>query len=180
MIPGFAVLIREIARSIAVAWTGLRLKAIFFLPVGGVMALIQRGGPNVPPASLPTPVTLVGPIANLAVGLLMAALCYAISPHVPLLSQPWISPGHILRSFIWFQFLVGFINLLPTATMPSAQLFRTHSSRSTDPKPAKTSTPACLTHLSTTSKPRPPWSNTPRPTTTPSPPAPNSVPPPLS
>ena len=38
----FAVLVRETARTIAVAYSELRLKALFLLPVGGIMALVQR------------------------------------------------------------------------------------------------------------------------------------------
>jgi len=139
----FAVVVREVARSIAAAWSGLRLKALFLLPVGGVMALVQRnpGSTAVPPA-LPGSVAYIGPIANTAMGLLMAALCYAMDPTVPLLAQPWISTGHILRSFIWFQFGVALINLLPTATLPSSQMFRIRATRSTDPAPPQSSTPA--------------------------------------
>jgi len=147
----FAVLVRETARAIAVAWSGLRLKALFLLPVGGVMALIQRApGSTSGPAALPGPVTLVAPIANFAVGLLLMALSYAVDPRVPLFAQPWLSMGHILRSFIWFQFVIGAVNLLPTATLPATQIFRTRppSRRAEDvkvtsPQPArKISTPA--------------------------------------
>jgi predicted transcriptional regulator len=146
----FAVVVRETARAIAVAWSGLRLKALFLLPVGGVMALIQRApGSTSGPAALPGPVTLVAPIANFAVGLLLLALSYAVDPRVPLLAQPWLSMGHILRSFIWFQFVIGAVNLLPTATLPATQLFRPRTNRraddvkGTDPQTAgKQSSPA--------------------------------------
>ena len=148
----FAVLVRELARSIATAWSGLRLKALFLLPVGGVMALAQRN-PNssAPPPALPKPVAYIGPVANLATGLLMLALGYSIDPHVALFAQPWISLSYILRSFVWLQFVVALINLLPTATMPSAQMFRVRSkaqlgTRASDIQsnaaPVKLSTPA--------------------------------------
>ena len=135
----FAVLVRETARTIAVAYSELRLKALFLLPVGGIMALVQRApGPSARPAALPRAVTLVAPLANFAMGVLLLALSYAIDPTVPLLTQPWISIHHVLRSFIWLQFIIGLVNLLPTATMPSTFLFRpkTARTRASDPTPA--------------------------------------------
>jgi len=125
----FAVVVREVARTIAVAYSELRLRALFLLPVGGVMALVQRAPGTPGAATLPRPVTLVAPLANFSMGLLMMGLSYAIDPHVPLLAQPWISISHILRSFIWLQFLMGAINLLPTATVPSKQMFRQRASK---------------------------------------------------
>ena len=135
----FAVLVRETARTIAIAYSELRLKALFLLPVGGIMALVQRApGAGSRPAALPRAVTLVAPLANFATGALLLALSYAIDPTVPLLAQPWISIHHVLRSFIWLQFILGIINLLPTATMPSTFLFRpkTARTRASDPAPA--------------------------------------------
>jgi len=140
----FAVVVREVARTIAVAYSELRLRALFLLPVGGVMALVQRAPGTPGAATLPRPVTLVAPLANFSMGLLMLGLSYAIDPHVPLLAQPWISMNHILRSFIWLQFLMGAINLLPTATVPSKQMFRQRAAKtdSGGARVAGTRTPA--------------------------------------
>jgi predicted transcriptional regulator len=120
----FAVVVREVARTIAVAFTNLRLRALFLLPVGGVMALVQRDPRDPNAAILPNPVRLLAPLANVAMGLLLIALTYAIDPHVKLFADPWISPAHILRSFVWMQFVMAAINMLPTNTLPSRQLFR--------------------------------------------------------
>jgi len=125
----FAVVTREVARTIAVAYSELRLRALFLLPVGGVMALVQRAPGTPGAATLPQPVLFVAPIANFTMGLLLMGLSYAIDPRVPLLAQPWISLGHILRSFVWLQFIMGAINLLPTATVPSRQMFRQRSTK---------------------------------------------------
>jgi len=69
-------------------------------------------------------VTAAGPIANFTVGLLLLGAAYALDPHVSLFAQPWISTGHILRSIIWLQVLVGVVNLLPSSAMPTRQLLR--------------------------------------------------------
>jgi len=130
----FAVVVREVARTIAVAYSELRLRALFLLPVGGVMALVQRAPGTPGAATLPKPVTLVAPIANFTMGFLLMGLSYAIDPQVPLVAQPWISMAHILRSFIWLQFVMGAINLLPTATVPSRQMFRQRAGKGAENK----------------------------------------------
>ncbi len=117
----FAVAVRETARCLTALYAGLRLRALFLFPVGGVMAFAPQE-PGIKATTLP--LLWSAPLANLLVGLLMMGLSYATSPGVNLVSQPWISPTHVLRSFIWMQFVVGVVNLLPTAALPTRQLFR--------------------------------------------------------
>jgi predicted transcriptional regulator len=121
-----AVLVREVARTIAAAYAGLRLRALFLLPVGGIMAFAPKDGMTLRPEAQPNTrwITASGPFANFSAGLLLLGFCYAIDPRVSLLQQPWIGTGHILRSLIWMQLVLGAISLLPTPTMPSRQLLR--------------------------------------------------------
>lgn len=120
----FAVIVRETARSIAGAYVGLHLRALFLLPVGGVMVFApQEAGPTNPERSM-RPVLLAAPIANFGTGLLILGLSYACAPGINLLAQPWISPAHVLRSFVWMQFVLGVVNLLPAATLPTRQMLR--------------------------------------------------------
>jgi predicted transcriptional regulator len=110
----FAILVRETARSIAAAYVGLTLRALFLLPVGGLMALSGPGNGKIASPANSRLLLLTGPIANFVVGLLLLGSSYALEPHVSLLAQPWISTGHILRSFVWMQIILGAVNLLPT------------------------------------------------------------------
>jgi CBS domain-containing protein len=123
----FAVVVREAARAIAAAYSGLHLRALFLLPVGGVMAFSTRD------AHEPEPDThllaMTGPIANFVIGLLVLGISYALEPGVSLLAQPWIGPAHILRSFIWTQIVLGAVSLLPTPVMPSRHLLSFFSLR---------------------------------------------------
>ena len=123
-----AVLIREVARSIAAAYAGLHLRAIYLLPVGGVMAFSSSDGASLQSSGSTRRntrwVTLSGPIANFLTGLFILAFSLAIAPHASLLAQPWISLGHLLRSNIWTEFVLGAVSLLPAGAMPSRQLLR--------------------------------------------------------
>ncbi|HEY5331184.1 MAG TPA: CBS domain-containing protein [Acidobacteriaceae bacterium] len=116
-----AVAVRETARCIAAAYVGLRLRALFLLPVGGVMAFAPPDS-GIDPGALP--MVLTAPLANIGMGLLLLGLSYAIAPKANLLTQPWISPEHVLRTFVWMQFVLAIVNLLPTATLPTRQLLR--------------------------------------------------------
>jgi CBS domain-containing protein len=122
-----AVLVREVARIIAAAYAGFRVRALFLLPVGGVMAFSPS--PNSKSskgdAHLDTRlVSTAGPFANFAAGLLLMGVSYALDPHVSLLAQPWIGIAHILRSMVWIQFVLGAVSLLPSSAMPASRLLR--------------------------------------------------------
>lgn len=122
----FAVIVRETARAIAAAYIGLRLRALFLLPVGGVMAFSAQES-NVTTST--TPLVIASPLSNFGMGLLLMGISYAAAPGVHLLAQPWISPLFVLRSFIWTQFILGMVNLLPVAALPTRQLFAAKSER---------------------------------------------------
>jgi predicted transcriptional regulator len=114
-----AVLVREVARSIAATYVGLRLRALFLLPIGGLMAFSTSANGNTPEANSRL-LMLTGPIANFAVGLLLLGTSYGLEPHVSLIAQPWISTSHILRSLVWMQIILGMVSLLPMPVVPAA------------------------------------------------------------
>jgi CBS domain-containing protein len=137
----FAVLVREVARAVAALYSGLQLRALFLLPVGGVMAFAPREKETAPPST--RLVTIAAPIANFGMGLLILGFCYGVEPHAGLLAQPWISFTHILRSFVWMQMVLGVVNLLPAAALPTRQLLRSRGKDGSTPAPtARTAGPA--------------------------------------
>jgi len=113
-----AVLVREVARSIAATYVGLRLRALFLLPVGGLMAFSTSAPGGTTPEANTRLLMLTGPIANFGFGLVLLGTSYALVPQVSLLAQPWISTGHILRSMVWMQLILGMVSLLPMPNVP--------------------------------------------------------------
>lgn len=112
-----AIIVRELARGVAAAYSGLKLRALFLFPMGGIMALA--------PSSSNTKlglVTAAGPIANAFIGLMMLGAAYAYQADLHLFAQPWLSFSHILRSFVWMQFVIAIVGLLPSA-LPNRKLF---------------------------------------------------------
>lgn len=121
----FAVAVREAARALAAAWFGLELRGILLLPTGGLItyatsqATKRAAGPPIEHR-----MAVVGPLASIGFGLLLAALLLAFAPGVNLIERPWIAPAHLLRAMVWLNLLLGAINLLPAFPLDGGRVFR--------------------------------------------------------
>jgi len=121
----FAVMVREIARLLVAAWMGLKLRAILLLPIGGLFAyanpesqeMATQGGGQFALA-------FAGPLANGIGALVLAATFLGAAGNVNLLSQPWISSAHLVRSLVWMQAGLGFLHLLPAYPLDCGRLMR--------------------------------------------------------
>jgi Zn-dependent protease/CBS domain-containing protein len=121
----FAVAVREGTRALAATWFGLELNGILLLPTGGLLSFAtpeatQRAAE--PP--MEQRIAVLGPLASIGFGLLLAALVLAFAPGVNLLQRPWISPFHLLRAMVWLNLLLGAINLLPAFPLDGGRIFR--------------------------------------------------------
>jgi Zn-dependent protease/predicted transcriptional regulator len=120
-----AVVVREAARALAVAWYNLDVRSVLLLPTGGLMsygsteASDRAGTPE-----MQKRMAVVGPAANILFGLVLGAIVLAVSPEVNLFAQPWITPAYLLRSTIWMNVLLGVVNLLPAAPLDGGRVFR--------------------------------------------------------
>lgn len=127
-----AVAVREIARAVAAAYTGVPLHALFLLPFGGVMAMEPRPG-GLPKRSARI-ISWTGAAANFLAALFLLGFSYGVDPSVSLLRQPWITIEHILRSAVWMQVAVGLVNLLPAKALSSQRLLRPTRPKTTAPE----------------------------------------------
>jgi CBS domain-containing protein/Zn-dependent protease len=121
----FAVAVRELARALAAAWYGLDLRGILLLPTGGLMtyatleATDRAGRPE-----MQRRMAVVGPLASIGFGLLLAGIVLASSPGINLIARPWIAPSHLLRAAVWLNLLLGVINILPALPLDGGRVFR--------------------------------------------------------
>ena len=126
-----AVLIREIARALAAAWYGLEVRSILLLPIGGLLSYANsEATERAATPEMQKRMAVVGPIANIGFGLLLAAIILAISPQVNLFERPWMTPTHLLRAAVWVNLLLGAVNLLPAAPLDGGRVFRGEFARS--------------------------------------------------
>jgi Zn-dependent protease/predicted transcriptional regulator len=120
-----AIAIREIARAIAAAYLGLELRSVLLLPTGGLQTYTTPESTEL--ASTPEMqkrIAVVGPIANIIFGLVLAALVITVAPQINPIERPWITPSRLLRASIWINLLLGAINLLPAAPLDGGRVFR--------------------------------------------------------
>ena len=120
-----AVVVREIARAIAAAWFGLELRSLLLLPTGGLMVFANpESTERASSPDVQKRLALVGPLANIGFGLLLAAIVLTVTPGINLLERPWITLPHLLRSAVWINLLLGLVNLLPASPLDGGRLFR--------------------------------------------------------
>jgi CBS domain-containing protein len=120
-----AVAVREVARGIAGAWFSLEVTGILLLPTGGLPT--YAGVDSEKRAAEPRVqrvMALVGPLANLLFGAVLAGFILTVEPAVDLISTPWISPGRLLRTLIWVNLLLGALNLLPAWPLDGGRVAR--------------------------------------------------------
>lgn len=108
-----SLLVRETARTVAAAWFGLQLRGMLLLPMGGAASYAGEERPE-SRAALRS-MALVGPAANLLLCLVLAGLVRTISPAIDLVGRPWITPGHLLRSWVWLNLLLAVVHAVPVA-----------------------------------------------------------------
>jgi CBS domain-containing protein len=133
----FAIAVRETARALAAAWFGLELRGILLLPTGGLMSFATlEATERAAEPGIQRRMAVVGPVASIGMGLLLAGLILSSAPGVNLLARPWIAPTHLLRSLIWVNIVLGLINFIPALPLDGGRAFAVaspNSKRSTDP-----------------------------------------------
>jgi CBS domain-containing protein/Zn-dependent protease len=129
----FAVSVREVARALAAAWYNLELRGILLLPTGGLMSsATPEAAARASEPTIETKMAVVGPVANVGFGLLLAGIALASAPGLKLWELPWVSPTHLLRSLIWTNLLLGAMNLLPAFPLDGGRVLRGGLARRTD------------------------------------------------
>jgi len=116
-----AVMVREVARSIAFAASGARLSSLLILPAGAVPTFSNSSKKEAQESHL---VALAGPLANFFVGITLALLLYMATNQVNLFERPWVTPAYLLRSLIWTQVLLGGLHLIPAAPLDAGVALR--------------------------------------------------------
>ena len=126
----FAVIVREIARAITLAWFGVELRNILLMPTGGLPTYAtQEDTSRAATPRIERSLAAAGPVANLLIGGLLFGVIAGVSPGVSLFSRPLVSPNGLLRSLAWIQVLLGAIHLLPAFPLDGGRLLRSELSR---------------------------------------------------
>jgi Zn-dependent protease len=120
-----AVGVREAARALGAAWWGLKIRSLLLLPTGGLITFQTTESTELAATvAMQRRMAMVGPIANILFGLVVAGLIATITPQVNLIERPWMTPTHLLRALVWMNLLLGVVNLLPAVPLDGGRVFR--------------------------------------------------------
>jgi CBS domain-containing protein len=125
-----AVIVRETARLLVAAWFGLHLRAILLLPIGGLFAYADpESQERSSEGGVQYALAAAGPLANWATALVLAAAFLGASSNLPLLNQPLIGAGCLLRSSVWLMAFLGVLHVLPAYPLDCGRLVRSAFAR---------------------------------------------------
>jgi len=74
-----------------------------------------------------------GPLANLLIAFIGGVVVQQAAPELGLMSRPWVNSGHLLRSAVWINAILGLVNLLPAYPMDGGRVLRAVFLRWMDP-----------------------------------------------
>jgi Zn-dependent protease/predicted transcriptional regulator len=130
-----SVLVHELVQAAASRRTGVPVRAIVLLPIGGVTLLdeSQQTAPgSVPLWKRDLRVAIAGLVANVAIAGVSAAVVLVLYPGIELWKLPLVHSAYLLRSLVWCNlFLVGF-NLLPAYPLDGGRVLRAGFARRVD------------------------------------------------
>jgi Zn-dependent protease len=125
----------ECGHMLAARRFGLVPKAVILLPLTGV-ALYDESKVEKQPASVmwkrEVRVALVGPLVNLALACLAAAVFTASGSGADLWKWPFLQAANLPRSVVWANLYLAILNLMPAYPLDGGRLVRVYFARTLD------------------------------------------------
>jgi Zn-dependent protease/CBS domain-containing protein len=125
----------EFGHMLAARRYGLIPKAVILLPLTGV-ALYDESRMEKQAATLiwkrEVRIALMGPLVNLALASLAAAVITAANSGIQLWKWPFLLGSNLPRSIVWANIYLAFVNLLPAYPLDGGRLVRVYFARTTD------------------------------------------------
>jgi Zn-dependent protease/CBS domain-containing protein len=138
------VLAHEFGHALVARRSGVRAKSIILLPIGGITQLDDSqsvdlkavpvpASPKLEPWKRDILIALAGPLTNLLMALVSAAILLMFIPHLDLWTWPFMRSGNLPRSLVWINLYIAGFNLLPAYPMDGGRVLRALFSRHMDP-----------------------------------------------
>ena len=126
-----SVIIHELAHGLVTIHRKLPVRVLVLMPIGGIVLAddsVQQdrdsGGEVL--------VALAGPLANLFIAFVSGSIVLGLIPGVSLWSSPLVSGENLLRSFVWINFFLFALNLLPAYPLDGGRILRAQLARRMD------------------------------------------------
>ena len=117
------VVLHELAHAVVAKRSGIAVRSIILLPIGGI-TLMEDPGPAKSDPARDIRIAVAGPLLNLLIAALTAVVILAVAPQVKLWSQPFLHASNLPRSLFWGNLFLGLFNLLPAYPMDGGRILR--------------------------------------------------------
>ena len=127
-----SVLLHEVGHRLAGMHQNRRPRPVLLMPIGGVP--IQEEPDREPPTVADElRVALAGPLVNIFLAFVGAAILMGIAPETSLTQRPLVFAGNLPRSFVWINVSLAAMNLLPAYPLDLGRIVRAVFARRMDP-----------------------------------------------
>lgn len=130
------VVAHELGHALVAMWTGVPVKTVVLLPIGGVTVLDETRQTIEPGKQMwkrDILLAVMGPTVNLLLAVVGIGIISSVSPGINLWVPPYVHSANLLRSLVWTNiFLAGF-NLLPAYPMDGGRVMRALFTHNMDP-----------------------------------------------
>jgi Zn-dependent protease/CBS domain-containing protein len=158
-----AVVVHELGHMLVARRSGVRVKSIVLLPIGGITqyddsrlvadslhadplnadalaadplaikAALNLKASKLAPWQRDIRIAMAGPLANLIFALGACGIILVIAPNIDLKTWPFMQSGNLPRSLVWANLYLAGFNLLPAYPMDGGKVLRALFSRRMDP-----------------------------------------------
>jgi Zn-dependent protease/CBS domain-containing protein len=117
------VVLHELAHALVAQRSGIMVRSIILLPIGGI-TLMEDPGPNRADPARDIRIAIAGPLLNLVIAAITGAVILSFAPQVNLWAHPWLHATNLPRSLFWGNLFLGAFNLLPAYPMDGGRILR--------------------------------------------------------
>jgi Zn-dependent protease len=117
------VVAHELAHAVVAKRSGIAVRSIILLPIGGV-TLMEDPGASQPDPARDIRVAVAGPLLNLIIAAIAGAVILTFAPQVKLWAHPYVHASNLPRSLFWGNLFLGAFNLLPAYPMDGGRILR--------------------------------------------------------
>jgi Zn-dependent protease/CBS domain-containing protein len=117
------VVLHELGHALVARRSGVAVRSIILLPIGGVTLMEDIGPHNSEPVR-DMRIAIAGPLVNLMIAAIAGAVILKAFPQAQLWSRPFVDAGNLPRALFWSNIFLGAFNLLPAYPMDGGRVLR--------------------------------------------------------
>jgi Zn-dependent protease/CBS domain-containing protein len=118
------VVLHELGHAMVAKRSGVAVRSIILLPIGGVTLMDDMGQRNDPARDIR--IAVAGPLVNLLIAAVSGPLILLLLPQARLWHPPFVYAGNLPRALFWGNVFLGVFNLLPAYPMDGGRILRAY------------------------------------------------------